>query len=126
MENLGVYLVVLVVGALIGASVVCFISINQNSLNTEELKITSVSLFSSTSLIADVINMGSAEVTITDVKVTGSGVTDAFISSRMVAAGETGSFEVTIIGELISSNVYYLELISSRGNVFFSTTTGMT
>jgi hypothetical protein len=119
MQNLGVYLVVLVVGALIGASLVCFISINNNSLNAEELKITSVSLLTSSSLAVDVINTGRSDVTISGVTISGSGVTKATIFPVKVAADTTASLEVTITGELVSGVTYSIVFISSEGNQFY-------
>lgn len=119
MQNLGVYLVVLVVGALIGASLVCFISINNNSLNAEELKITSVPLLTSSSLVVDVINTGRSDVTISGVTISGSGVTEATIFPVKVAAGTTASLEVTITGELVSGVTYSIVFISSEGNQFY-------
>jgi hypothetical protein len=119
MQNLGVYLVVLVVGALIGASLVCFISINNNSLNAEELKITSVSLLTSSSLVVDVINTGRSDVTISGVTISGSGVTEATIFPVKVAADTTASLEVTITGELVSGVTYSIVFISSEGNQFY-------
>jgi len=119
MQNLGVYLVVLVLGALIGASLVCFISINNNSLNAEELKITSVPLLTSSSLVVDVINTGRSDVTISGVTISGSGVTEATIFPVKVAAGTTASLEVTITGELVSGVTYSIVFISSEGNQFY-------
>jgi UDP-N-acetylglucosamine enolpyruvyl transferase len=121
MQNLGAYLVVLVVGALIGASLVCFISINKNSISAEELKINSVSFLTSTSLIADVINTGTSDITITGVSISGSGVTEATIFPEKITAGTKASLEVTITGELVYGVTYSIAFISSEGNQFYFT-----
>ena len=40
MQNIGVYLVLLVIGALIGASVMSYVTINRNTTITEQVKVT--------------------------------------------------------------------------------------
>lgn len=119
MQNLGTYLVVLVVGALIGASLVCFISINKNSLSAEELKITSVSFLTSTSLTVDVINIGKSDITISDVTISGSEGIEATIFPVKVTAGTKASLEITITEDLVSGVTYSIAFISLEGNQFY-------
>ena len=92
-------------------------------METEELKITSVTSRDSTSLTVNLINTGTTDVTITSVSVSGSGVTGAALSSATVVTGGTGSFDVTITGELVSGLAYKIELLSSKGNTFSYTST---
>jgi len=92
-------------------------------METEELKITSVTFKDSTSLTVNLINTGTTDVTITSVSVSGSGVTGAALSSATVVTGGTGSFDVTITGELVSGVAYSVALLSSKGNKFSYTST---
>ena len=87
-------------------------------METEELRITSVTFTNSTSLTVNVINTGTTDVTITSVTVSGSKVTGATTPSNTVATGNSGSCAVTITGELVSGCAYNIELLSSKGNKF--------
>jgi predicted RNA-binding protein with TRAM domain len=87
------------------------------------INITSVTFVNQTSLIVNLMNTGTTDVTITSVTVSGSGVTKATLPPVTVESGKTASFTVTITGELVSGVAYKIELLSSKGNKFFYTST---
>jgi flagellin-like protein len=97
-------------------------------METEELKITSVT-FSSTSnttLTVKVQNTGTTDVAIvTDVTVTGYNTTGGTTPAATVEKGGTGTFSVTLnTGESWGEGkTYTVELLSTKGNKFTYTDT---
>lgn len=90
-------------------------------METEELRITSMTFPTSTIITVNVQNTGTTDVTIVaDVTVSGSGVTGGTLVSGTVDKGANGTFNVTLTaGETWSDGIAYnVELLSTKGNKF--------
>ena len=93
-------------------------------METEQLTITSITFTDNTAPTADTItvnvqNTGTTDVSIVAaVSVTGSGVTGGTTTAATVAKGASGSFTVTLTGELEDGAAYNIELLSTKGSKF--------
>jgi len=94
---------------------------------TEELKITSVTFdpTNSSEITVNVMNTGTTDVTIvTNVKVTGLGVTGGTIDQTVVPKGESRELDVDLgTAEWSAGSSYSVELLSTKGNKFTYTAT---
>ena len=98
-------------------------------METEQITITSMTFTDNAvgtddTILVAVLNTGTTDVIITGtVAVTGNGVTAASTTQAPVTAGNTGSFIVTLTGELAAGSPYNVELLSTKGNKFSYTAT---
>ena len=94
-------------------------SLSFNFMATEQLTITSVSFGpANTTILCDVLNTGTVDVIITGAEVTGNGVTGASVVSTTIGEGTAGSVNVTVTGAWSATNLYNIELVSTKGNKF--------
>jgi archaeal type IV pilus assembly protein PilA len=86
--------------------------------NAEQATITNLS-FAGTTITATVQNTGSGPITITQVYVTGTGVTGAVLvaGNTTIPKGSTAStVGVTVTGSLTSGNEYTVKFVTSKAN----------
>ena len=94
-------------------------SLSFNFMATEQLTITSVTFGpANTTITANVQNTGTTDVIIAGCEVTGNNVTAATCPSTTVGEGESGSITITTTGVWSPTNLYNIELLSTKGNKF--------
>ena len=98
-------------------------------METEELRITSMTFPTNETIAVNVQNTGTTDVSIVaDVTVSGYGVTGAYTTAETVGKGETAAFTVDLgtvsVPEEWSAGISYtVELLSTKGNKFQYTAT---
>jgi flagellin-like protein len=94
-------------------------------MNTEELKITSVTFDTTSDIITvNYQNTGTSDVTVSGVTVTGGNVTSASLTEETLEKGTSGSISVQASDNtIIAGTTYNVELLSTKGNKFSYTET---
>jgi flagellin-like protein len=96
-------------------------------METEEIKITSVTFAgaSSNGLNVTVMNTGTTDVVISGVTVTGSGAGTATLNAATytIAKGGTNTVDINLSGTYSDGVAYNIELLSTKGNKFTYTDT---
>ena len=93
-------------------------------METEELKITTSTLNSTTAaspaISLFVVNSGSEDVTLASVKVSGGGETETVATTDPITAGGSATIDIDLTGDvtLVAGTSYTIELVTSKGNVF--------
>lgn len=99
-------------------------SLTFNFMATEQLTITRVTFGpANTTIVANVLNTGTTDVIINNVNVVGNGVTDASVPSTTIGEGTSVLVTITVTGAWSATNLYNIELISTKGNTFAYTDT---
>ena len=120
MQKLGTYIILIVIGALIGASTIVYITLNQNQkIETNELTVVDVVFSGSDSINVTVINSGTADVTINQVRINGNTISSAnwALDSGNAAIAPDASDYVEITSAWTAGNKYTITFFATDGTI---------
>jgi len=123
MQKLGIYIILIVIVALIGASTIVYVTLNQNQkIVTSELTVVDVVFSGSDSINVTVVNSGTEDVTINQVRINGttiSSVNWALDSGNAEIAHDAGDY-VEITFAWTTGNKYAITFFAADGTILGS------
>ncbi len=123
MQKLGIYIILIVIGALIGASTIVYVTLNQNQkIVSSELTVVDVVFSGSDSINVTVVNSGTEDVTINQVRINGTTISSAnwtLDSGNAEIAHDAGDY-VEITFAWTTGNKYVITFFTLDGNILGS------
>ena len=123
MQKLGTYIILIVIVALIGASTIVYVTLNQNQrIESSELTVIDIIFSGSDSINVTVVNSGTEDVTINQVRINGttiSSVNWALDSGNAEIAHDAGDY-VEITSAWTAGNKYAITFYTLDGNILGS------
>ena len=121
-QKLGIYIILLVIGALIGASTTAYVTLNKNKIETSELTVIDMVFSGSDSIKVRMINTGTEDVTINQVRINGSTISAAnwtLDSGNSGIVRDSGDY-VEITSAWTAGNKYAITFFAPDGTILGS------
>ena len=124
MHRIDVYIILLVIGALLGASITSYVTINQNPSTREQVKVTITGMTFETNgnVTIAVTNSGTSAVTIGIVKVNGATVSFLAAEDTTLGAAEIDDLTIDMASSWGAGSKYSVNLFATDGTLISSYT----
>jgi len=122
MQKLGIYIILIVIGALIGASTTVYVTLNRDKIESSELTVIDMVFSGPDSINVRVINTGTEDVTINQVRINGTIISLAnwtLDSGNAVIVPDAGDY-VEITSAWTAGNKYAITFFATDGAILGS------